>query len=250
MIRSVRALWRSAFGVGVLGLTMLGVVLWWLGVITIDVGARFKTSSSQPMISEVPKAPFEFKPMAKNEPPSSEYRLFKYSGTPIDAWVEIEHNGKWGKVLQILGTQLGIDEPVWQAKNSGESPQEKRAEDRTRVTATPAPPPSGYVALVTHLDESRVNLGFQLQLTGGGQNGQAHSLGHKIDLINHALVLEGDQTAPSETRWQSISPSMPAVLNDELTLINAEVRLKKCDREVTHRIRLKVRPSQSARSED
>lgn len=246
MNRSVGALCRSILAVVVLGLTALGSLLWSLGVITIDSGARVEPSSSPPMITELPKAPFEHQSRANNEGPTSEYRQFEYTGTTIDIWVEIERNGNWEEALRFAGWDFERQDSGSTAQNAGKNLNEKRADDQARVTnATAASPPSGSVTMATHLDESGGNLRMTVRVSHRLRDGNTVTSEEKMDLINHQLSLENPSTG-----WSSSSPPFPAVLTDELTVLTSEIKLREKDREFTRHIRLKVRPIKNIRSKN
>jgi hypothetical protein len=186
------------------------------------------------MIEEVKRAPGAFKFTDKEES-ALDFRLFKYTGTYIDCWLESEIDGKWvashqvwGKVLKQTGDDIG--------KMLTEAAEKGKAEEKAPPADTPL---FGYLAWGRRISKGNDEVLCELLLTAGGEDGQSSSLGMFVGGILQLNRVEGKTTGHY---WAGKPAPLPAVLDGEVTLLDGVIGLQQGDNKKERRVRLKCRP--------
>lgn len=166
------------------GIIVIAAALVSFGVVSVWFGGNATPSSftseqpapqqapapSKPMIEEVKKAPIAFKYTDK-EDSALDFRLFRYTGTWIDCWLETEVDGKWVVTHQISGEQLnGFGEEFGKARPGDKG----KAEERSKPPDTPL---FGYLAWGRRTSKGNEEVLCELLLTVPGRHSDAGSSG-------------------------------------------------------------------------
>lgn len=223
-----------------------------------------------PMIEEVKRAPGAFKFGSENDS-ALDVRLFRYSGTYIDARIEIEIDGKWIVSQEVRAKALlNMRETVAGALSQAGA-----------ENSPPEGPTLGYLVWARRFGKGNEDVTSNLLLTEGGPDGQRTSSGvgesgllylrrtaplpragaaaSSLGLVSTTFatgaapaasgligalrpeLLDGKADRSSHF-WAGSTAGLPARLDREITLLDGAVGLSQGDRDVKRKVRLKCRP--------